>query len=163
MLVKVLKIKDFYEFNFCSNTTVSTWHDTSILMLSTSDVRGKKSSHFHLKSCVFDQFVSTYPSVEINPPAFGKPHKMVLLWESVFLIVSTLNGLASVWDFIVSTLIPPESVLSFSVTGYRIWLTVFGWNAFSMSAFISSMSGFVVPMSGFPVASSVPLICNVRL
>ena len=25
MLVKVLKIKDFYEFNFCSNTIVSMW------------------------------------------------------------------------------------------------------------------------------------------
>ena len=27
MLVKVLKIKDFYEFNFCSNTIVSMWHE----------------------------------------------------------------------------------------------------------------------------------------
>ena len=28
MLVKVLKIKDFYEFNFCSNTIVSTCLET---------------------------------------------------------------------------------------------------------------------------------------
>lgn len=39
---------------------------------------------------------------------------------------------------------------------FNIWLTVFGWKAFSMSAFKASMSGF-------SVFSNAPLICNVRL
>ena len=32
MLVKVLKIKDFYEFCLCSNTIVSMWHEEMKLL-----------------------------------------------------------------------------------------------------------------------------------
>ena len=44
MLVKVLKTKDFYEFNLCSSTIVSMWLDTSVWMSAASDVLGNKST-----------------------------------------------------------------------------------------------------------------------
>ena len=44
MLVKLLKIKDFYEFNFCSNTIVSTWLE---MTASTSAADGRPEKLVH--------------------------------------------------------------------------------------------------------------------
>ena len=63
------------------NTTVSTWLDTSILMSAPPDVRGNKSSRFHLN-------LSAFRPVRLNPfvsgnisTAFGNPHRMALFRE----------------------------------------------------------------------------------
>ena len=56
---KVPKSKDFYKVSLCSNTIVSTWLDTSILMSEPPDVRGNKSSRFHLKKSKFASSASS--------------------------------------------------------------------------------------------------------
>lgn len=86
--------------------TVSTWLDTSILMSEPPDVRGNKSSRFHLKISKFSSSASS-PLVRGNISTIsGNPREMGLFQESGKPIVSTLICSASAWDFIASTLIP---------------------------------------------------------
>lgn len=88
------------------NTTHSTWLDTSILMSEPPDVRGNKSSRFHLKISKFSSSASS-PLVRGNISTIsGNPREMGLFQESGKPIVSTLICSASAWDFIASTLIP---------------------------------------------------------
>ena len=88
------------------STTVSTWLDTSILMSEPPDVRGNKSSRFHLKISKFSSSASS-PLVRGNISTIsGNPREMGLFQESGKPIVSTLICSASAWDFIASTLIP---------------------------------------------------------
>ena len=96
-----------------SNTTHSTWLDTSILMSEPPDVRGNKSSRFHLKKSKFASSASS-PLVRGNISTIsGNPREMGLFQESGKPIVSTLICSASAWDFIASTLIPPMTEFVF--------------------------------------------------
>lgn len=95
------------------NTTHSTWLDTSILMSEPPDVRGNKSSRFHLKKSKFASSASS-PLVRGNISTIsGNPREMGLFQESGKPIVSTLICSASAWDFIASTLIPPMTEFVF--------------------------------------------------
>ena len=92
--------------SFSISATVSTWLDTSILMSEPPNVRGNKSSRFHLKISKFASSASS-PLVRGNISTIsGNPCEMGLFRESCWPIVSTLIGSASAWDFIASTLIP---------------------------------------------------------
>lgn len=110
-----------------SLTTVSTWLDTSILMSEPPDVRGNKSSRFHLKISKFASSASS-PLVRGNISTIsGNPREMGLFRESGWSIVSTQISSASAWVFIVSTLVrllhvalyhywPPAILASFHQT-----------------------------------------------
>lgn len=101
--------KPFSHYQLCTlvnRTTHSTWLDTSILMSEPPDVRGNKSSRFHLKISKFSSSASS-PLVRGNISTIsGNPREMGLFQESGKPIVSTLICSASAWDFIASTLIP---------------------------------------------------------
>lgn len=96
-----------------NSATASTWLDTSILMSEPPDVRGNKSSRFHLKKSKFASSASS-PLVRGNISTIsGNPREMGLFQESGKPIVSTLICSASAWDFIASTLIPPMTEFVF--------------------------------------------------
>ena len=119
MAGKVPKSKDFYKVSLCSNTIVSTWLDTSILMSEPPDVRGNKSSRFHLKISKFSSSASS-PLVRGNISTIsGNPREMGLFQESGKPIVSTLICSARAWDFIASTLIP--SMTEFVIFPASTW------------------------------------------